>query len=159
MRSPISRSDLSEIDRLRKRMQRELALEDSTNVDLKTGEGGLVDIEFFVQANILMHSHDKPEIIRNNTLDALSQLEKSRIIDYRTFETLDSGYRFLSDLEDRIRIMEEKSVDRMPLTGEKLKGLATRLGYGLGSQESLVQKYFKVSYEIRKIYNSLFELS
>ncbi len=159
MRTPISWSDLAEIDRLRKRMQRELALEDSTNVDLKTGEGGLVDIEFFVQANILMHSHDKPEIIRNNTLDALSQLEKSRIIDYRTFETLDSGYRFLSDLEDRIRIMEEKSVDRMPLTGEKLKGLATRLGYGLGSQESLVQKYFKVSYEIRKIYNSLFELS
>ncbi len=158
MRTPISRSDLAEIDRLRKRMQNELASEDSTNVDLKTGEGGLVDIEFFVQANILMHSHNKPEIIRNNTLEALTQLQRSRIIDYSTFETLDGGYRFLSDLEDRIRIMEEKSVDRMPLTGEKLKGLATRLGYGLGSQESLVQKYFKVSYEIRKIYNSLFEL-
>ena len=159
MRTPVSSSDLAEIDRLRKRMQHELASEDSTNVDLKTGEGGLVDIEFFVQANILMHSHSRPEIIRNNTLDALAQLERSRIIDYRTFETLDTGYRFLSDLEDRIRIMEEKSVDRMPLTGEKLKGLATRLGYGLGSQESLVQKYFKVSYDIRKIYNSLFDIT
>lgn len=159
MRTPVSSSDLAEIDRLRKRMQHELASEDSTNVDLKTGEGGLVDIEFFVQANILMHSHSRPEIIRNNTLDALAQLERSRIIDYRTFETLDTDYRFLSDLEDRIRIMEEKSVDRMPLTGEKLKGLATRLGYGLGSQESLVQKYFKVSYDIRKIYNSLFDIT
>lgn len=159
MRTPVSSSDLAEIDRLRKRMQHELASEDSTNVDLKTGEGGLVDIEFFVQANILMHSHSRPEIIRNNTLDALAQLERSRIINYRTFETLDTGYRFLSDLEDRIRIMEEKSVDRMPLTGEKLKGLATRLGYGLGSQESLVQKYFKVSYDIRKIYNSLFDIT
>ena len=159
MRTPISRSDLAEIDRLRKRMQHELAMEDSVNVDLKTGEGGLVDIEFFVQANILMYSHDRPEIITNNTLNALSQLERHRIIDYQTFQILDSGYRFLSDLEDRIRIMEEKSVDRMPLTGEKLKGLAQRLGYRSGSQESLVQEYFKVSYEIRKIYNSLFELS
>lgn len=157
MRTPISKSDLNEIDRLRKRMQHELALEDSINVDLKTGEGGLVDIEFFVQANILMHSYNKPEIIITNTLEALGQLERSRIIDYNTFEILDSGYRFLSNLEDRIRIMEEKSVDRMPLTGKKLKGLAQRLGYRSGSQESLVQRYFKVSYEIRKIYNSLFE--
>lgn len=158
MRTPVSGPELREIDRLRKRMQNELALEDSVNVDLKTGEGGLVDVEFFVQANILMHSHSRPEIIRNNTLDALAQLESSRIIDYRTFEILDRAYRFLSDLEDRIRIMEEKSVDRMPLTGEKLKGLAQRLGYRSGSHESLVQEYFKVSYDIRRIYNSLFEL-
>lgn len=159
MRTPVSRDDLREIDRLRKRMQYELAVEDSINVDLKTGEGGLVDVEFFVQANILMHSHNKPQIIRTNTLDALYQLERAQIIDYRTFEILDSGYRFLSDLEDRIRIMEEKSVDRMPLTGEKLKGLAQRLGYRSGSQETLVQQYFRVSYEIRKIYNSLFDLA
>lgn len=158
MRTSISRSDLEEIDRLRKRMQRELALEDSINVDLKTGEGGLVDVEFFVQANILMHGHNRPEIIKTNTLDALAHLHRSHIIDYKTFETLDNGYRFLSDLEDRIRIMEEKSVDRMPLTGKKLKGLAQRLGYRTGSQETLVQEYFKVSYEIRKIYNSLFDL-
>jgi glutamate-ammonia-ligase adenylyltransferase len=159
MRTPVSMDDLREIDRLRKRMQYELALEDSINVDLKTGEGGLVDVEFFVQAKILMHSHDKPQIIRTNTLDALYQLERAHLIDYRTFEILDSGYRFLSDLEDKIRIMEEKSVDRMPLTGEKLKGLAQRLGYRSGSQETLVQQYFRVSYEIRKIYNSLFDLA
>ncbi|MBI5250492.1 MAG: bifunctional [glutamate--ammonia ligase]-adenylyl-L-tyrosine phosphorylase/[glutamate--ammonia-ligase] adenylyltransferase [Desulfomonile tiedjei] len=156
-RTRISDQEVKEIARLRKRMETELAVEDDLHVDLKTGHGGLVDVEFFVQANILMHAHSCPEIIRNNTLEGLAALRDKGIIDDAAFGSLDSGYRWLSNLEDRLRIMEHKSVDRLPLSGDKLRGLTLRLGYGEGAQDSLLRDYFMITGSIRKIYNSFFD--
>jgi glutamate-ammonia-ligase adenylyltransferase len=156
MRTKISSEEIQEIDRLRKRMQNELAVEDEVRVDLKTGHGGLVDVEFFVQANILKYASTHPAILVNNTLEAIAELRAARLIDRPTFQTLDFAYRFLSNLEDRIRIMEQRSVNTLPLRGEKLTGLARRLGYGEGGEEVFLQDYFRVTNSIRKIYNSFF---
>ncbi|MBI4962942.1 MAG: bifunctional [glutamate--ammonia ligase]-adenylyl-L-tyrosine phosphorylase/[glutamate--ammonia-ligase] adenylyltransferase [Desulfomonile tiedjei] len=156
MRTRISSEDIREIDRLRKRMQSELAVEDELRVDLKTGHGGLVDVEFFVQANILKHACVSPSILVNNTLEALAEFYAAGLIDRGTFRTLDSGYRFLSNLEDRLRIMEQRSVNSLPLRGEKLKGLARRLGYGENGEGLFLQDYFEVTDSIRKIYDSFF---
>ena len=73
--------------------------------------------------------------------------------------TLDSGYRFLVSLEDRLRIMEHRSIDRMPLVGDKLKGLAWRLGYGGRGEDRLLNDYFRITGSIRKIYNSFFNVA
>jgi glutamine synthetase adenylyltransferase len=69
---------------------------------------------------------------------------------------LDSGYRFLSNLEDRLRMMEHRTVNRLPLTGEKLKGLAIRLGYGIDGEDRLLEDYFRITDSIRAIYASFF---
>jgi glutamate-ammonia-ligase adenylyltransferase len=155
-RTRLSSDDVKEIARLRGRMETELALEDDLHVDLKTGHGGLVDVEFLVQAHILQHAHHSPEIIKNNTLEGLSALRDAGIIDEYAFESLDFGYRWLSNLEDRLRIMEHRSIDRMPLTGEKLRGLALRLGYGEGGEDRLISDYFTITGTIRSIYRAFF---
>ncbi len=147
---------LEVIARLRKRIEAELAGEDMVHVDVKTGHGGLVDVEFFVQANILIHADTRPEILRSNTLEALAALYRAGLVTQESFHALDSGYRFLSSLEDRVRLMEQRSVDRLSLEGDRLKGLANRLGYGAGGDAAFVDDYFKVTRGIRKIYNSLF---
>ncbi len=148
--------DVAEMARLRGRMQNELALEDDLHVDLKTGHGGLVDVEFFVQGNILRYAKDYPEIISTNTLEAIAALYRSGLLKEESFQTLDSGYRFLSNLEDRLRIMEHRSVNRMPLQGEKLRGLAKRLGYGDDGEKGLLEDYFRITTAIRAMYNSFF---
>ncbi len=155
-RTELSVEGLREIAKLRRRMESELALEDDLHVDLKTGHGGLVDVEFFVQANILRHAARRPDVIRNNTLEALAALHDAEFLDEGSFRTLDSGYRFLVSLEDRLRIMEHRSIDRMPLVGDKLKGLAWRLGYGGRGEDRLLNDYFRITGSIRKIYNSFF---
>jgi len=139
-------------------MEQEIALEDKSHVDLKTGQGGLVDVEFIVQANILKHGNDFPQIIRRNTLEALLVLRDSGLIKEADFESLNSGYRFLTNLEDRLRIMEHKSIDRMPLNGDKLKALARRLNYKEGFESQLVEDYFRVTNSIRKIYDAFFKI-
>jgi [glutamine synthetase] adenylyltransferase / [glutamine synthetase]-adenylyl-L-tyrosine phosphorylase len=156
IRTELSDEDLGEIARLRRRMESEIALEDDLHVDMKTGHGGLVDVEFFVQANILKYARRRPEILQNNTLAGLAALRAAGFVDHESFELLDSGYRFLSNLEDRLRIMEYRSVNRMPLTGDKLKGLALRLGYGVGGEDLLLNDYFRITGSIRKIYTSFF---
>lgn len=148
--------DVAEMDRLRGRMQTELAQEDELHVDLKTGHGGLVDVEFFVQGNILRHVKRHPKILCHNTLEAIAALYRSGILDEEFYSTLDFGYRFLSNLEDRLRIMEHRSVNRMPLQGEKLRGLARRLGYGDDGEEGLLEDYFRITASIRRMYNSFF---
>jgi glutamine synthetase adenylyltransferase len=98
----------------------------------------------------------RPDIIRNNTLEALAALHAAGLLDETSFHALDSGYRFLSNLEDRLRIMEHRGIDRMPLTGDKLKGLAWRLGYGDRGEDRLLNDYFRITGSIRKIYESFF---
>jgi len=156
MRTEPSDDDIREIARLRSRMQMELALEDDLHVDLKTGHGGLVDVEFFVQGNILKNAKRYPRILCENTLEALAEMRRAGILDEPTFLALDSGYRFLSNLEDRLRIMEHRSVNRMPLVGKKLSGLAVRMGYGNGSEDDLLKDYFSTTNTIREIYESFF---
>jgi glutamate-ammonia-ligase adenylyltransferase len=158
MRTDLSDEDLREIARLRQRMEDELAQEDKLHVDLKTGHGGLIDVEFFVQANILKYAGKRAGLIRNNTLEALTALHEAGLVDDESFHALDSGYRFLTNLEDKLRIMEHRGIDRMPLGGEKLKGLALRLGYS-DSGDSLINEYFQVTGSIRKIYNSFFHVN
>ena len=157
IRTRISAEDLEEINRLRRRMEDELALEDELHVDLKTGHGGLVDVEFFVQAHILKYASQYPEILIGNTLEALAALRTHSLIDEASFQALDHGYRFLSNLEDRLRSMESRSVNRMPLKGEKLRGLARRLGYGEHGEQRFLDDYFRVTSSIRTIYTSFFD--
>ncbi|MDQ7781245.1 MAG: bifunctional [glutamate--ammonia ligase]-adenylyl-L-tyrosine phosphorylase/[glutamate--ammonia-ligase] adenylyltransferase [Desulfomonilaceae bacterium] len=156
MRTEPSDDDIREIARLRSRMQRELALEDELHVDMKTGHGGMVDVEFFVQGHILKYAKHHPRILCRNTLEALAEMRRAGLLDKQTFLALDSGYRFLSNLEDRLRIMEHRSVNRMPLAGKKLSGLAVRMGYGNGREEDLLKDYFATTNAIRRIYASFF---
>ena len=41
--------------------------------DVKTGDGGLIDIEFMVQYLVLAHAHDRPELLANSGNIALLQ--------------------------------------------------------------------------------------
>jgi len=65
--------------------------------------------------------------------------------------------RFLMNLEDRLRIMEHRSVNRLPLEGEKLVGVARRLGYREGQEHLLVEEYLRTTQSIRAIYNSILQ--
>ena len=156
MSTELSDDGLAEIAKLRRRMESELALEGDLQVDLKTGHGGLVDVEFFVQANILKYAAHHPDIICHNTLEALAALHTAGLLDEESFHTLDSGYRFLSNLEDRLRIMEYRSIDRIPLEGDKLKGLAWRMGYGDRGEDRFLNDYFRITGSIRNVYNVFF---
>ena len=54
-----------DVSKMRLRMRAELDRSDATLFDLKQGEGGLVDLEFILQAAVLAHAHASPALLRS----------------------------------------------------------------------------------------------
>ena len=73
---------LAEISAMRRRMRAELDRSDDRHYDLKHGRGGLTDIEFFLQAQILLHANRVPELAREReTLAVIACLRHAGIMD------------------------------------------------------------------------------
>lgn len=103
----------SEIDHLRGRMEREIAKERPGRYDLKTGYGGLVDIEFAVQYLQLVHGRNRPNLREPNTLSALAALTDEKILDPGLAQVLRKAYLFYRELETRLRLALDQSTDEL----------------------------------------------
>ena len=71
---PLPDGAAEEIHRLRMRMEREVAGESVDQLNPKTGQGGLVDVEFATQYLQLLHGAVLPAVRQPGTLDALAAL-------------------------------------------------------------------------------------
>ena len=69
-----------EIGRLRARMEKEIAQETAHVFNIKTGRGGLVDVEFLVQYLQLVHGPRLPSVRQRATADALAALARAGIL-------------------------------------------------------------------------------
>ena len=119
----------AEIYRLRGRMESEIARENAEHFNIKTGRGGMVDVEFLVQYLQLRHAGKHPRLQVTNTLEALRILAELRILDESAHADLETGYKFLRRLENKLRLLHDQSISE--LSGERpyLLRLARRLGY------------------------------
>jgi glutamate-ammonia-ligase adenylyltransferase len=148
----------AEIHRLRMRMENEIARESEGNYNIKTGRGGMVDVEFIVQYLLLKHGHSIPEIRSNNTLTALKAIKVADIISSSDGEILVSGYKFLRRLEDRLRIVHDYSMNDLGGSQEYLDVLARRLGYDPKLRhpgEMLMKEYETITEGIRGVYERI----
>ncbi|MBI3300771.1 MAG: bifunctional [glutamate--ammonia ligase]-adenylyl-L-tyrosine phosphorylase/[glutamate--ammonia-ligase] adenylyltransferase, partial [Deltaproteobacteria bacterium] len=125
----IDAAGVAEIDRLRGRMEQELAREKVDRFNIKTGRGGIVDIEFLVQMLQLRYGQRFPALRKRGTLPALKALHDRGVLPADDFQMLTRGYRFLRTLENRLRIERDQPVEALESGDEELTPLARRLGY------------------------------
>ena len=118
---PMDRAQAAqELRAMRDRMEREIA----GRYNSKLGRGGLVDVEFAVQFLQLVHGRRQP-----STPLALQDLFENGMLAETDYDELSKGYRFLRRLESRLRIVRDRSVDRLPEGERELLLLARRMGY------------------------------
>jgi glutamate-ammonia-ligase adenylyltransferase len=135
---------------MRERMEREIAAESPGRYNSKLGRGGLVDVEFAVQFLQLVHGHSHPEVRTASTPEALAALLRAGLLLPADHDPLARGYRFLRRLESRLRIVRDRSVDRLPEGGLELSRLARRMGYrGSRAGDDLLTDYQRTSGEVR----------
>ncbi len=72
--------------------------------DLKQVRGGLVDLEFIAQHLQLVHAHAHPEVLSQNTLEALRNLHRRHLIDATAADVLVPAAQLLSDLTQVLRL-------------------------------------------------------
>ncbi|UFS72785.1 bifunctional [glutamate--ammonia ligase]-adenylyl-L-tyrosine phosphorylase/[glutamate--ammonia-ligase] adenylyltransferase [Geomonas sp. RF6] len=148
----------SEIHRLRMRMEVELAKEKAGSYNIKTGRGGMVDVEFLVQYLQLKHGVDEPTLRSCHTLTALSHLNQAGLLSSADYQALSEGYQFLRRLENRIRIIHDYSMNDLGGPPRYLNKLALRLGYSATLQnpgEALISDYTRTTAGIRDVYERI----
>ena len=135
---------------MRERMEREIADESPGRYNSKLGRGGLVDVEFAVQFLQLAHGAGHPDIRTPSTPRALAALLEEGLLAAPDHATLLRGYRYLRRLESRLRIVRDRSVDRLPESREELLRLARRMGYsGPRAGQELLAEYERTAAEVR----------
>jgi glutamate-ammonia-ligase adenylyltransferase len=129
-------AEIAEIARMRGRIERERG-DAGAGVNIKTGRGGLVDVEFLVQMLQLRHGHAHPEVRVRATPAAIDALARVGVLAADDARVLAEGYRFLRALENRLRLERDEPVEAMDADPEALRSLARRLGYA-GSDAATV---------------------
>ncbi len=148
-----------EMIHLRERMEKELAKEGPERYNVKTGRGGIVDIEFAAQFLQLRHGRELTELRMSNTVNALDALVSSGLITSEDHSALKGAYLFLMKAENRLRILHNVSTDQMDLHPGKVDKLAKRLGYhGDAPHDLFLKDYREHTEKVRNIYNRLLSI-
>ena len=150
---PLTGEDVDEMLRIRKRMEVEIAKEDSARYNIKTGCGGVVDIEFLIQALQLFHGSANTPLRTPYTLKALRRLSKSGIIEDSDYAFLKETYSFYRLLETKLRIVHDRPEGYLVRDSEELLSLARRSGYsGARASEDLLDDYLGRAGKVRSLY-------
>jgi glutamate-ammonia-ligase adenylyltransferase len=159
--APLPGDAAAQIDHLRDRMERELSGEHTAgHYNLKLGRGGLVDIEFVVQLHQLMHGGRHLDARNRKTLGALDALAAAGLVSAGDAAALGDGYRFLRRLENRLRIVHDRSGSELYADPpSELHKLARRMGYHAHDGppgERLLADYLAITGRVRAIYERVF---
>lgn len=129
-RKYLSFAEINEIKAMKRRIERAVQRAGEADTEVKTGRGGIRDIEFTVQFLQLANAGDLPQLRQRNTLNALAALEQVGSITAQEYAKLDAGYRLLRKIEHRLQLLFDLQTHRLPSSPEELRKLALRMGYG-----------------------------
>lgn len=125
----LSRADISGIKALKHRIEEQTKRAGVDVRDVKTGHGGIRDIEFVIQFLQLLNGGDLPALRTGTTLEAIVQLEHCGCLSNQERLILAQNYAFLRKIEHRLQIMFDLQTHALPKTPDELRKLAMRMGY------------------------------
>lgn len=155
---PLPDNLAEEIYRLRQRMEKELGKENNRHRNIKTGRGGMVDVEFIAQYLQLLHGKENRALRCRNSMDALLILKNKNLISVQDHENLAAGYKFLRRLENKLRLVHDQSVNELTADPAALAKLARHLDYPdiSGHPEALfLEDYARTTQTIREIFDRI----
>ena len=136
-RKYLSFAEINEVKALKRQMETRAARAGADDTDVKTGRGGIRDIEFTVQFLQLLNGGDSPAVRQRTTLLALDALEIAGCLTPQEVYILADAYRFLRKTEHRLQLLFDLQTHKLPSGSVELRKLALRMGYGsLQPQES-----------------------
>ncbi|AWM42012.1 Glutamate-ammonia-ligase adenylyltransferase [Gemmata obscuriglobus] len=132
-RKYFSFAEINEVKALKRQMEQKAQraqLQDADFPrDVKTGRGGIRDIEYTVQFLQLLNGGDLPAVRQRNTLLGLEALEIAGCLNPQETYILADAYRFLRKTEHRLQLLFDLQTHKLPAGGDELRKLARRMGY------------------------------
>lgn len=125
----LSAAEINEIKAMKRRIEQRTLSAGTSEVEVKTGRGGIRDVEFVVQFLQLLHGGQYPDVRHQNTLTAMSRLEVVGCLAADERGIMEDTYRFLRQVEHRLQTMFDRQTHQMPRDLEEQRILAVRMGY------------------------------
>ena len=151
---PLPEDLRTEIYRLRGRMEREIAREKKDLVNIKTGRGGMVDVEFITQYLQLLHAGEVDALRIQNTINLLGCMADRQLIPKDDADQLIDGYKYLRRLENKLRLLHDQSINEFSSFDRGFRRIAKSLGYGrrgLKPEYEFLEEYREVTEGIRQL--------
>ena len=139
---------------VRARKEDKAASEGDRLHNVKSGHGGVVDIEFLVQALQMRHGEADPNLRSANTVAAIEALSRAGHLSAAQVEPLLATYVFLRFVEDRLQIVDNRPVSALPSDADALGKLTRRLGYD--DPDVFLTEYHGRTEEVRSVFESVF---
>ena len=137
----LSRADITGIKALKRRIEKRTIREGGNQRDVKTGHGGIRDIEFVIQFLQLLNGGDLQSIRTGNTLDAIEQLAEAGCLTMQERGILTENYVFLRQIEHLLQIMFDLQTHMIPESDAELRKLALRMGYSTRQQADVLPSF------------------
>jgi glutamate-ammonia-ligase adenylyltransferase len=97
---------------------------DASPANLKRSMGGTLDIECITQLMQLQHQQTHPQILVPGTLHALDELLRAKLLAPQDVLSLRESYRFLREVESRLRLLNTRARHDLPDDERNLQHLA-----------------------------------
>lgn len=111
------------------RMEQKAQLSGEAQSNVKTGFGGIRDVEFTVQLLQLRLGSRFPQVRTPNTLDALGRLRHVGALTIDEESELTEDYKWLRNVEHRLQILYDRQTQLLPAEPNERRLLARRMGY------------------------------
>jgi glutamate-ammonia-ligase adenylyltransferase len=119
--------------------------------NIKTGVGGIREIEFFVQTQQLVWGGRLPALRVRGTLDALHALHEAKLIDDKTREIFYVHYHYLRHLEHRLQMREDAQTHTIPEDAASILEVSNFMG--CASVEVFERTVLGILREVHHIYS------
>ena len=135
----LSTEDLQRFHQIKTRMADVRVRDGCWNV--KLGEGGIRDIEFYIQMLQLINGAQSPGLQHTNTLIAVDELDRCGLMEADDKRQIQNTYLFLRKLENRLQIIDERQTHDLPDDDKKRLFLARSLGFTGASEEEQLARF------------------
>jgi [glutamine synthetase] adenylyltransferase / [glutamine synthetase]-adenylyl-L-tyrosine phosphorylase len=158
---PFGESDLEEVRRIKREIDRKIAARDERHRNVKLGVGGIREIEFVAQILQIRHGRRDPGLQARNTLAALAALAKQGLLGAPEHDTLKQAYVFLRDVENKLQMVADAQTHSLPRSEEEQHLCARRLGYrasgGVGPASALLRDYEAHTEAVHRIFAAVLD--
>lgn len=133
------------------------AAHQSTGVDVKSGMGGIRDIEFLVQGLQLVEGERHAEIHAVGTSRSLELLAEAGILPAAEAAQLGSDYLYLRRIEHFLQLLEDRQVHTLPDDPEEIEALARRIDGEGSTAERFMEKLTAIRSRVRKRFSEFLD--
>ena len=149
---------VEEISWLKRSMDREQLSGPQPGQNVKLGQGGIREIEYFVQSFQLLYAGQDKSLRTTSTLELLDRLVDGGYVLSSDYRHLSDAYRWLRQVEHRLQLVHNQPSQIVPPRGKELTRLArTCLGESRSDAVVCFEQRMKETTEVvHQIFTSLF---